>query len=57
MKVDVTEGEGLVRNLKVEIPADRVISETDRQLSEFRKHASLKGFRKGRAPMNMIESL
>ncbi len=57
MKVDVTEGEGLVRNLKVEIPADTVVSETDRQLSEFRKHASLKGFRKGRAPMNMIESL
>jgi trigger factor len=57
VKVEVKEGEGLQRKLTVVVPADTVKSETDRQLADFRKKAALKGFRRGKAPMNMIKAL
>ncbi len=57
MKFEVKEGEGLLRKIIIEIPAETVKAETEKQLTEFRKEASLKGFRKGKAPMNMIQSL
>lgn len=42
--------------LHVEVPVDRVAREWDGVVNEFRKHASLRGFRKGAAPTKLIES-
>jgi trigger factor len=57
VKVQVEEATGLVRKLSVEIPADSVRKETDRQVADFRRRVALKGFRKGKAPVNMVKSL
>ncbi|MCC6625413.1 MAG: trigger factor [Deltaproteobacteria bacterium] len=40
--------------IEVEIPADKVDKELDRQLGEFGKRARLKGFRPGKAPKDMV---
>jgi len=57
VKVEVEKADGLKRKLVVEIPADTVKSEENKQLTDFRKRVELKGFRKGKVPMNMIKSL
>jgi trigger factor len=57
VKVDVENSEGLLRKILVEVPAEKVKSEEDKQFAHFRSKAHLKGFRKGKAPMGMIKSL
>lgn len=57
MKIELKQGDGLVRELSVEVPAERVVSETEKKFVEVQQKATLKGFRKGKAPMNMIKSL
>lgn len=57
MKVEVKQGEGLVRELSVEVPADRVSTEMEKKFEEVRQTVTLKGFRKGKAPMHMIKSI
>lgn len=57
MKVEVKQGEGLIRELSVVVPPETVNTEMDKLFAEARKEADLKGFRKGKAPMNMIRSL
>lgn len=42
------------RELEVEVPAAAVEAETSRVLAEFRRKARLPGFRKGKAPANMV---
>ena len=56
MKVEVTELEGLYRQLAVEVPHNRFQEEMDKELEQLRLRVTLKGFRKGKAPMNMIKS-
>lgn len=56
MKVEIKPGEGLKRELTVSIPADKVISEMDKAYAEVRRSVTLKGYRKGKAPMNMIKA-
>lgn len=57
MKVELNQKDGLVRELKVEVPAERVNTEINQKLTDFRKKADIKGFRKGKVPMSMIKSL
>lgn len=57
MKVEVTNKEGLVRQLHIEIPGDRVQTEMEKKFDEKKKTVTLKGFRKGMAPMAMIRQL
>ncbi|MEW6412027.1 MAG: trigger factor [Candidatus Zixiibacteriota bacterium] len=57
MKVEIKQLDGLVRELSVEVPAETVNARTEQKLKEVRRDASLKGFRKGKAPMNMIKSI
>lgn len=57
MKVEVKEGEGLKRQIMVKLPAEKVNTEMDSQFREKRKHTTLKGFRKGKAPLDTIKSL
>lgn len=56
MKVEVSNGDGLTRKLSVEIPSQTFQSEMDKKLTELRRNVTLKGFRKGMAPMNMIRT-
>ncbi len=57
MKVEVTSKEGLVRQLQIEVPSDRVQTEMEKKFDEKKKTVTLKGFRKGMAPMAMIKQL
>lgn len=57
MKVALTEKDTLVRQLDIEIPADKVASEMNEKFADFRKKADIKGFRRGKVPMTMIKSL
>lgn len=57
MKVEVTNKEGLVRQLQIEVPSDRVQTEMEKKFDEKKKTVTLKGFRKGMAPMAMIKQL
>lgn len=41
--------------IEVEIPADRVGKELDRQLGEFGKKARVRGFRPGKAPKDLVK--
>lgn len=56
MKVEVKELEELVRELSVEIPADTVNDELEKAFADLRRNATIKGFRKGKAPMHIIKS-
>ena len=56
MKVEVENGAGLTRKLSVEIPAQTFNSEMEKKLTELRRTVTLKGFRKGNAPIDMIRS-
>ncbi len=57
VKVELVSKEGLVRQLHVEVPCDRVQTEMDKKFDEKKKSVTLKGFRKGMAPMAMIKQL
>jgi trigger factor len=57
LKIEVKHGEGLKRELSVEVPPDRVQSEMDKKFDEVKRSVTLKGFRKGKAPMNMIKTV
>ena len=57
MKVALTEKDTLVRQLDIEVPAEKVESEMNEKFVDFRKKADVKGFRKGKVPMTMVKSL
>lgn len=57
MKAEIKQLEQLVRELSVEVPPETVNAKVEEKLRDVRRNASLKGFRKGKAPMNMIRSL
>jgi len=57
LKIDLKEKEGLVREVTIEIPAETVKTEIEKQLAEVRRKVTLKGFRKGKAPMDRIKSI
>ena len=55
MKVEVKELEGLKRELTIAVEAEAVNQQMDALYSEVRKKATFKGFRPGKAPMNVIK--
>jgi len=57
VKIEVKQGEGLKRELSIEVPPDRVQSEMDKKFDEVKRSVTLKGFRKGKAPMTMIKTV
>lgn len=57
MKVEVTEGAGLLRKVSVEIPPEQVRSQMDQKFLDVRKNVEIKGFRKGKAPMDRIKAM
>jgi trigger factor len=56
LKVEFKELDGLARELVVDIEASEVKKQLDKLFTEVRKGAELKGFRKGKAPLDMIKS-
>jgi trigger factor len=57
MKITVEKTSEVERKLNIEIPWDRYQEELDQQLVHIRKGATLKGFRKGKAPMEMVRRI
>ncbi|MCB0408229.1 MAG: trigger factor [Bdellovibrionales bacterium] len=57
MKSTLDKMDGLYRKLNVEVPAEKVQSAFDRIYKGIQQSASIKGFRKGKAPLATIKSL
>ena len=55
MQISVESVNSIKKKLNFEIPADKVSAEVDKAYAEIRKHAAVKGFRKGKVPMGLIE--
>jgi trigger factor len=56
LDIEVVEKDGLKRELNIEIPPDIVDRTFARIYETYRKKASIKGFRPGKAPMSIIRS-
>ena len=57
MKTRVDAVSGVERKITVEIPAEEVARRVEQEFVELRKMVPLKGFRKGKAPMDMVKRL
>src|SRR5690349_11480627 len=54
MKVEVKKVDTLKRELKFEVPRDRVTKAMDGIYEEIGKHAKVKGFRPGKVPRSLL---
>jgi len=57
VKIEIKDKENLFKEISVQVPAETVNNKIEKKLTEKQKEAHLKGFRKGKAPLNMIRSL
>ncbi len=57
MKTTVDAVSGVEKKIRVEIPAEEVSRRIEEEFVELRKMVPLKGFRKGKAPMDMVKRL
>ncbi len=55
MQVQVEEINAVKRKVSVEVPAERVNAEIEKSFAGIQKKATLSGFRKGKAPLQMIK--
>ncbi len=55
MNVRVENGEGCLRSVKFELPAEELEKVRETVVNAFRREAKIKGFRPGRAPREMVE--
>jgi trigger factor len=55
MNIAIEEVSACRRRLRIEVPANRVAEEVSRVSADFQKHAQIKGFRAGKAPLSVIE--
>lgn len=56
MQVSLESTEGLERKIKVQVAAERIDSAVDEKIKDLRKTVSIKGFRPGKIPANVIKS-
>ncbi|HEX7879066.1 MAG TPA: trigger factor, partial [Candidatus Eisenbacteria bacterium] len=56
VKVNVIEEPALKRVLEIEIPADEVDGGLREVVEEYRRNVALPGFRKGKAPLDMVRA-
>jgi trigger factor len=54
MQVSVEAGDGLVRRMRVELPAAELEQEVEKRLQDFRRSARLPGFRPGKVPLKLL---
>ena len=57
MKINMEKTSEVERKLNIEIPWEKYQSEVEHQVSLIRKSATLKGFRKGKAPVGMVRQV
>ncbi len=57
MKANLEEVSKLERRLKIEVPLEKVAKAFEKIYQQFQNQATLKGFRKGKAPMDMIRGM
>ena len=57
MKSDLQKVSSLERKLNIQVPADAVKQAFDEAYKKVQRHAEIKGFRKGKAPITMIKNL
>jgi len=57
MKSTMDKKSGLARKLNIEVPAARVQSAFEKVYKGIQKNATIKGFRKGKAPLSAIRSM
>ena len=55
MQINVETLSSIKKKINFTIPAQQVSAEVDKAYAEIRKHAAIKGFRKGKVPMGLIE--
>ena len=55
MQVSVTTTEGLERQMKVAVPAEKIDNEVLNRLKTIAKRTRIKGFRQGKAPLKIIQ--
>lgn len=54
MQINVEQLSSIKKKINFEIPAERVLAETQKAFAEIRKRAVIPGFRKGKAPEGLI---
>jgi trigger factor len=54
MKVEIENLNGHFKKLNIEIPADIISTRIETHFKNIQREATLKGFRKGKAPMNLV---
>ncbi|MBI3580763.1 MAG: trigger factor [Nitrospinae bacterium] len=57
MKVEITDVQPWVKKLSIEIPLEKVASESEAQWRQVAKQAKIPGFRPGKAPRHIVENL
>lgn len=55
IQIELEELGAVKRKLSIEIPTETAASEFDRVARDFMKHANLPGFRRGKAPLQLIK--
>ena len=55
MQINVESLSSFKKKINFNIPAQQVSAEVEKAYAEIRKHAAIKGFRKGKVPMGLIE--
>src|SRR3989338_7419020 len=55
MKLEVKKVDSIKRELKFEIPKERVSAKLDEVYKEIAKEAKIKGYRPGKAPRHILE--
>jgi trigger factor len=55
IQVELEEIGSVKKKLSIEIPAEIAAREFDRVAQDFKKHANLPGFRRGKAPLSLIK--
>lgn len=56
MKCELTKLQGLKRKLEIQLPADQVQKILDQNYKKWQKKVDLQGFRKGKVPLQYIQS-
>lgn len=57
MKTSVENKSGLFRKITIEVPSEKVTSSFNRVYKDIQKNATIKGFRKGKAPIQTIKTI
>ncbi len=55
MKIDQLKSSGLEKNYKVVVEAGEFLASVDNKINEIAKNAKISGFRKGKAPANLLK--